>query len=152
MFVTGSPGSGKSFFVRILKDFLYQILAKRALITSSTNQSASIIFASSLHSTLGIGLGTMTVKQMVERVKKSLELNQLFLSTKVGGRVRVGLGDRRGHDDRRGAAPLHFRDLLRAQDEQPADGRHAGPPSHPRSSSAAILLNSPSKKVESGRA
>lgn len=79
LFTTGSPGSGKSEWVMKVKDFTHYIMRKKAVVTSTTAQSASVIEVSTLHSTMCLGQGNITVKDMVTRITKSIELNDFFM-------------------------------------------------------------------------
>jgi dephospho-CoA kinase len=82
-FVTGSPGSGKSHFVKVLKDFCYYVLRKKPCIASTTAQSATVIEDNTIHSTLGIGTSEQDPKKMVDRITKSIELEEKFRNIQV---------------------------------------------------------------------
>jgi ATP-dependent DNA helicase PIF1 len=64
--IMGAPGSGKSFLLNILKERL-----RKPLVTASTGAAADKIGAFTLHSALGLGIGTMTSKQVVAKLLKS---------------------------------------------------------------------------------
>lgn len=83
VFVTGGPGSGKTEWIQRIKDFTHYVMNKRAIITSTTAQSASIIEVSTLHSTMCLGMGNLPVTDMVNRITKSIELNAFFLKLEV---------------------------------------------------------------------
>lgn len=59
----GPPGSGKSFLLKILRDRV-----SSPLITASTGAAAEKIGAVTLHSALGLGIGTHTAKRIVTKL------------------------------------------------------------------------------------
>lgn len=61
--IMGNPGSGKSFLLKILKE-----RARSPLVTASTGAASDKIGASTLHSALGLGLGTASALKIAERV------------------------------------------------------------------------------------
>ena len=68
VFITGEPGTGKSFtmkhIIAKLKD-----LGRRFAITSSTGCSAVLIGGQTVHSYLGMGTGSKTIDKIVEGIK-----------------------------------------------------------------------------------
>lgn len=63
--ILGPPGSGKSFLLKILRDRV-----SSPLITASTGAAAEKIGAVTIHSALGLGIGTHTAKQIVGKMTK----------------------------------------------------------------------------------
>ena len=61
----GAPGTGKSFLLNVLKDRV-----RAPLVTASTAAAADKIGAATLHSALGLGMGTMSAKQLVGNLQK----------------------------------------------------------------------------------
>ena len=61
----GTPGSGKSFLLGILKE-----RAHNPLVTASTGAAAEKIGAWTLHSALGLGIGDKTAQQIVAKLLK----------------------------------------------------------------------------------
>lgn len=85
VFITGSPGTGKSF---VLKHCIKHIkdTDKRYAVTSSTGCSAVLIGGQTLHSFIGIGTGKLTaeeyaksISQRKQKHKELTELNILFI-------------------------------------------------------------------------
>jgi ATP-dependent DNA helicase PIF1 len=61
----GSPGTGKSFLLKVLRDRM-----PRALVTASTGAAAEKIGSFTLHSALGLGLGDKPVDEIVKMLKR----------------------------------------------------------------------------------
>mgnify|MGYP005807859087 CR=1 FL=1 len=61
----GTPGSGKSFLLGILKERV-----RNPLVTASTGAAAEKIGAWTLHSALGLGIGDKTAQQIVAKLLK----------------------------------------------------------------------------------
>ena len=59
----GTPGSGKSFLLKVLKDRI-----RNPLVTASTGAAAERIDAWTIHSALGIGLADKPAKEIVKRL------------------------------------------------------------------------------------
>lgn len=62
----GSPGTGKSFLLGILRDRM-----PRVLVTASTGAAAEKISASTFHSALGLGIGDTSIKKIVAKKSTS---------------------------------------------------------------------------------
>ena len=65
--ITGAPGCGKSFLLKVLRDRM-----PRALVTASTGAAAEKIDSFTLHSALGIGLGDKPAEEIVRQLKRSI--------------------------------------------------------------------------------
>lgn len=63
--ITGAPGCGKSFLLKVLRDRM-----PRALVTASTAAAAEKIDSFTLHSALGLGLGDKPAKEIVRQLKR----------------------------------------------------------------------------------
>jgi len=74
IFLTGPSGSGKSKVINLFKK-LYES-EKNIAITSTTGVSAILIGGTTLHSYLGIGLGTGDVEDMVNSIMKNTRIRQ----------------------------------------------------------------------------
>lgn len=61
----GSPGTGKSFLLKVLRDRM-----PRALVTASTGAAAEKIDSFTLHSALGLGLGNKPANEIVGQLKR----------------------------------------------------------------------------------
>ena len=61
----GAPGTGKSFLLNVLKDRV-----RAPLVTASTAAAADKIGATTLHSALGLGIGTKTAQQLVRKMQQ----------------------------------------------------------------------------------
>jgi len=69
VFVTGEPGTGKTFFLKVLKQVLEE-QNKNVFVTAMTGAAASLLDgAQTLHQFLGIGLGIQPVKELYDHVK-----------------------------------------------------------------------------------
>ena len=66
VFITGGGGVGKSWLINYFLKNTY----KKVGITSTTGVSAVIIGGTTLHSYLGIGLGTQSINQLVSNIRK----------------------------------------------------------------------------------
>ena len=70
VFITGCAGTGKS---RVIKKFCKEYeFRKNIAITSTTGVSAILLGGTTLHSYLGIGLGTDTAAGLLMRIKKNV--------------------------------------------------------------------------------
>lgn len=67
VFITGGGGVGKSYLIK----FFYDRYKSDTFITSTTGISALNIGGQTIHSLLGIGLGTDTVENLVKKIKRS---------------------------------------------------------------------------------
>jgi ATP-dependent DNA helicase PIF1 len=67
IFLTGEPGTGKTFTIQIIKDLLVK-QGKKVAITAMTGTAAVLANAKTLHSFLGIGLGKKEVDELVKDV------------------------------------------------------------------------------------
>lgn len=72
VFITGSAGTGKSVIIQYYRE--RNILWKNIGVTSTTGVSALIIGGSTLHSFLGIGLGTDSVETIIRKINKNKKL------------------------------------------------------------------------------
>jgi len=63
----GSPGTGKSFLLKVLRDRM-----PRALVTASTGAAAEKIDSFTLHSVLGLGLGDKPANEIVKQMKRPI--------------------------------------------------------------------------------
>ncbi|MBG11393.1 MAG: hypothetical protein CMD92_09575 [Gammaproteobacteria bacterium] len=63
----GSPGTGKSFLLKVLRDRM-----PRALVTASTGAAAEKIDSFTLHSALGLGLGDKPANEIVKQMKRPI--------------------------------------------------------------------------------
>jgi ATP-dependent DNA helicase PIF1 len=78
IFITGSPGTGKSFILKYIISYLKSRDRKFA-ITSSTGCSAVLINGQTIHSYLYMGTGQSTTDKIVEKIKGSKrKLNELM--------------------------------------------------------------------------
>ena len=66
VFITGGGGVGKSWLINHFVKNTY----KKVAITSTTGVSAVIIGGATIHSYLGIGLGTQSINQLVSNIRK----------------------------------------------------------------------------------
>lgn len=85
IFLTGSPGTGKSFVLKHIIDYLKSI-NKDYAVTSSTGCSAILINGQTIHSYLGMGIGNTPVEKVVlglmknkMKYKKLCDLRTLIL-------------------------------------------------------------------------
>ena len=63
--ITGAPGCGKSFLLKVLRDRM-----PRVLVTASTGAASEKIDAFTLHSALGLGLGDKPADEIVRQLKR----------------------------------------------------------------------------------
>lgn len=63
--ITGAPGTGKSFLLKVLRDRM-----PRVLVTASTGAASEKIDSFTLHSALGLGLGDKPANEIVRQLKK----------------------------------------------------------------------------------
>jgi ATP-dependent DNA helicase PIF1 len=77
IFLTGPGGCGKSTVINLFKN-KYQDKRKIA-ITSTTGISAILIGGCTLHSFCGIGLGTSSVEELVEKIQKNVKVKRRIL-------------------------------------------------------------------------
>lgn len=82
-FITGPPGSGKSFLVKSLRHYGIWGLNKIVKVVSSTASSAELVDANTLHSISGLGVGDQGFEQYLKRVEQSIELKSFYLRTDV---------------------------------------------------------------------
>lgn len=69
VFITGSPGTGKSFLVKELVTYLKES-GKKYAITSSTGCSAALIGGQTIHSFIGLGIYNKSIEKTVANLKK----------------------------------------------------------------------------------
>lgn len=81
IFLTGFAGVGKSYIIHMFKTLYGN--QKNIAITSTTGVSAIVIGGTTLHSYLGIGLGTGSVDDLVAKITKSAKARQRWLSLDV---------------------------------------------------------------------
>jgi ATP-dependent DNA helicase PIF1 len=70
IFITSPAGCGKSYLIKTIYSELQQ--TKNVALTSLTGVSANILGGQTLHSYLGIGLGTASFKKLLDRLEKSV--------------------------------------------------------------------------------
>ena len=81
VFLTGSAGTGKSVIINYYKE--RYSLFKNIAITSTTGVSALVIGGSTLHSYLGIGLGTESVEYLTKKISKKPNLRNRWKTLDV---------------------------------------------------------------------
>lgn len=81
IFLTGPGGSGKSAVIHLFKKTFNNI--KTIAITSTTGISATMIGGTTLHSYLGIGLGTGSVEELTNKIIKNSKIYQRWLKLDV---------------------------------------------------------------------
>ena len=69
VFLTGKGGAGKTFLISLFKKKFGT--TKNIAITSMTGVSAIVLGGVTMHSYLGIGLGTGTFEELLEKIMKS---------------------------------------------------------------------------------
>ena len=74
IFLTGSPGTGKSFTLKKIVEYLKTTSVNYG-ITALTGAAAILINGQTLHSFLGIGLGNDSVDKLYDNVKKYKKKN-----------------------------------------------------------------------------
>jgi ATP-dependent DNA helicase PIF1 len=80
--LTGSAGTGKSYTIKYIIEYLNNANKKYA-ITASTGTAAVIIGGQTLHSFLGLGLGTGTVKEILNNILKNKKKYESILNLEV---------------------------------------------------------------------
>ena len=68
VFITGSPGTGKSFLLKFIIEY-FKKEKKNVAITASTGCSATLIGGQTIHSYLSMGIGNNTVEKIVNQIK-----------------------------------------------------------------------------------
>jgi len=81
IFLTGPAGTGKSLVIHTFKELYGR--QKNIAITSTTGVSAIVIGGTTVHSYLGIGLGTGTVDDLVAKITKNSKIRQRWTSLDV---------------------------------------------------------------------
>lgn len=81
IFLTGCAGTGKSLVIQMFKNLYGK--NKNIAITSTTGVSAIVIGGTTLHSYLGIGLGTGSVDDLVSKITKSARSRQRWTSLDI---------------------------------------------------------------------
>jgi ATP-dependent DNA helicase PIF1 len=81
IFLTGPSGSGKSAIIHLFKKTYGN--RKTIAITSTTGVSALLIGGVTLHSYLGIGLGTGTAEELTEKIMSNSRARQKWLDLDV---------------------------------------------------------------------
>lgn len=76
IFLTGSPGTGKSFTLGVIIKYLKDAKMNYA-VTSSTGCSAVIIGGQTVHSYLGLGIGNKPVDKIVANMKNKKNIQEL---------------------------------------------------------------------------
>ncbi|KAH9813340.1 PIF1-like helicase-domain-containing protein [Melampsora americana] len=82
LFFTGSAGTGKSFLLKTIIDYLKSI-DKKVAVTASTGIAASHLSGTTLHSFAGIGLGKEDQSKLIWKVRKSKHSKERWESTDV---------------------------------------------------------------------
>jgi ATP-dependent DNA helicase PIF1 len=80
--LTGSAGTGKSYTIKYVIEYLNNANKKYA-ITASTGTAAVIIGGQTLHSFLGLGLGTGSVKEILNNILKNKKKYESILNLDV---------------------------------------------------------------------
>lgn len=80
--LTGSAGTGKSYTIKYIIEYLNNANKKYA-ITASTGTAAVIIGGQTLHSFLGLGLGTGSVKEILNNILKNKKKYESILNLEV---------------------------------------------------------------------
>ena len=80
--LTGSAGTGKSYTIKYIIEYLNNANKKYA-ITASTGTAAVIIGGQTLHSFLGLGLGTGSVKEILNNILKNKKKYESILNLDV---------------------------------------------------------------------
>ena len=80
--LTGSAGTGKSYTIKYIIEYLNNANKKYA-ITASTGTAAVIIGGQTLHSFLGLGLGTGSVKEILNNILKNKKKYESILNFDV---------------------------------------------------------------------
>ena len=75
----GAPGTGKSYLLKILSDRVHA-----PIVTASTGAAAEKINASTIHSALGLGIGTKTSDEIVNRMTLPRNTYGLAMMTRIG--------------------------------------------------------------------
>ena len=76
IFLTGSPGTGKSFALKEIINYLKES-HKQYAVTSSTGCSAVLINGQTIHSFMGIGVGSMNKENTMKKLKITKKYNIL---------------------------------------------------------------------------
>lgn len=71
IFITGSPGTGKSFTLKTIISYLKSRDLKYA-VTSSTGCAAILINGQTIHSYLGLGIGNQSVEKIVSGLQRNM--------------------------------------------------------------------------------
>lgn len=74
VFLTGKGGAGKTFLISLFKKKFGNV--KNIAITSMTGVSAIVLGGVTMHSYLGIGLGTGTFEELLEKIMKNSKAKQ----------------------------------------------------------------------------
>lgn len=77
VFITGPSGTGKSMIISLYKKLYGE--QRHIAITSTTGISALLVGGTTVHSYLGIGLGTGTVKELTEKILKTPKLKKRWI-------------------------------------------------------------------------
>ena len=80
--LTGSAGTGKSYTIKYIIEYLNNA-NKNYAITASTGTAAVIIGGQTLHSFLGLGLGTGSVKEILGNILKNKKKHENILKLDV---------------------------------------------------------------------
>jgi ATP-dependent DNA helicase PIF1 len=78
--ITGPGGTGKTTVINHFKDIFNDLVLG---ITAMTGSAAVIIGGTTLHSYLGIGLGTDSVDNLVRKIKKNTKLKKRWIRTDI---------------------------------------------------------------------
>lgn len=83
LFLTGAAGTGKSFLLRYLVQEFELRYPEQVAVTASTGIAAANVGGQTIHSFAGVGLGTGSVRQLVNKVQRSSTVVQKWQSTRV---------------------------------------------------------------------
>lgn len=81
IFITGPSGTGKSLIISKFRENFSGI--KNIAITSTTGISSILIGGTTLHSYLGIGLGTGTPEELKEKIEKNRKVKKRWLELDI---------------------------------------------------------------------
>ncbi len=80
--LTGSAGTGKSYTIKYIIEYLNNA-NKNFAITASTGTAAVMIGGQTLHSFLGLGLGTGSIKDILGNILKNKKKHENILKLDV---------------------------------------------------------------------
>lgn len=81
VFITGSAGTGKSVVIQFYRE--RNMIFKNIGVTSTTGVSAIVIGGTTLHSYLGIGIGTDNVENLIRKINKNKKIKNRWKTIDV---------------------------------------------------------------------